>query len=487
MSTVLHYNIVTAMLLAAALTQAATNYVGQGGTPGGSYFTDIQAAVDASAPGDVVLVSNGVYATGQRITPGYALSNRIVMTKAITLRSVSGPAATIILGAAGAGGGNGNGALRGVFMTAGRLEGFTVSNGCTLTSGAELYNQNGGGVWLTNGCVVSNCVLRGNRAAVGGGGAYCCNGGTLSYCTIGANSAHEGGGVFCSHGGALADCAILMNTAAGDSYATGGGANCLYGGTLLRCTLFGNSSAAYGGGVYCYDGGFLAQCVISSNRAVTGGGVCVDEGGVLLSCVVSSNRVSGRGGGVYCFTTGALTNCLISSANSAAFGGGAYLREGGALQSCTIAGNLATSAGGGVVCSNGGAVVNTIVYGNTAPGAASNWLVNGVGAAFTYCCTAPTNTLPGGTACTDRDPLFADPAPPAVDYHLLEGSPCIDAGTNLPWMAGATDLDGNPRIIGGRVDMGCYEFVPEPAGLVCLITIYNLQITFWQRRRFRIE
>ena len=95
------------------------------GTPGGSYFTDIQAAVDASAPGDVVLVSNGVYATGQRITPGYALSNRIVMTKAITLSSVSGPAATIIIGAAGAGGGNGNGALRGVFMTAGRLEGFT--------------------------------------------------------------------------------------------------------------------------------------------------------------------------------------------------------------------------------------------------------------------------------------------------------------------------------------------------------------------------
>jgi hypothetical protein len=38
-------------------------------------------------------------------------------------------------------------------------------------------------------------------------------------------------------------------------------------------------------------------------------------------------------------------------------------------------------------------------------------------------------------------------------------------------MATALDLDGNPRIYAWheyRTDMGCYEFVPEPAGVVML-------------------
>ncbi|MCF7793527.1 MAG: hypothetical protein K9N09_06300 [Candidatus Cloacimonetes bacterium] len=60
------------------------------------------------------------------------------------------------------------------------------------------------------------------------------------------------------------------------------------------------------------------------------------------------------------------------------------------------------------------------------------------------------------------DPLFIDPD--NGDYRLLADSPCINAGTpdttglNLP----AYDLDGNPRIYDGTIDMGCYEWQGTP-------------------------
>jgi hypothetical protein len=44
------------------------------------------------------------------------------------------------------------------------------------------------------------------------------------------------------------------------------------------------------------------------------------------------------------------------------------------------------------------------------------------------------------------------------DYHLLPISPCVDAGDpSYQTEPNATDLDGNPRIIGDRVDIGAYE------------------------------
>jgi hypothetical protein len=66
-----------------------------------------------------------------------------------------------------------------------------------------------------------------------------------------------------------------------------------------------------------------------------------------------------------------------------------------------------------------------------------------------------------------NDPVFDSVN--ASDYRLLEGSPCIDASTNMPWMTGAMDLDGDPRIHDGTVDMGCYEWVPEPAAAVAAV------------------
>ena len=53
------------------------------------------------------------------------------------------------------------------------------------------------------------------------------------------------------------------------------------------------------------------------------------------------------------------------------------------------------------------------------------------------------------------NPLFAGPS----DFHLLPGSPAIDAGVNDP-ADGPTDLDGHARIQGTAPDLGAYEAMP---------------------------
>src|SRR5437773_7412462 len=61
--------------------------------------TNIQDAVDAAVAGEEILVTNGVYRTGSRAAPAMVPgTNRLAVTKALAIRSVNGPAVTVIQG-----------------------------------------------------------------------------------------------------------------------------------------------------------------------------------------------------------------------------------------------------------------------------------------------------------------------------------------------------------------------------------------------------
>ena len=60
------------------------------------------------------------------------------------------------------------------------------------------------------------------------------------------------------------------------------------------------------------------------------------------------------------------------------------------------------------------------------------------------------------TSLVGLDPLLVNPT--SGDLHLNTGSPAINAGENLPSsQMGTVDIDGNPRINNGTVDIGADE------------------------------
>ena len=233
-----------------------------------------------------------------------------------------------------------------------------------------------------------------------------------------------------------------------------GGARCLSGGQVSNCIFRWNDvdSAVRGGAAYnCYivantNGGAtecrLVGCTIESNSASTGAGAARCD---LERCYVRKNGTAmlGSGGGCYDCT---LKSCLLLG-NTALSGGGLYNCL---AYNCTIVSNTATASGGGAL---GSTLYNSIVQFN---GATTN--ANAENSSCQYCCVSPLP--PSGVGNFTNGPGFAAAA--AVDCDLAATAPCIDAGVAMPWMSGARDLSGDPRVQLGGVDVGAYEFRFEP-------------------------
>jgi len=209
-----------------------------------------------------------------------------------------------------------------------------------------------------------------------------------------------------------------------------------------------------GGGVYCVNG-LIKNCLITDNAAIgaSGGGIYFNNNGRAENCIIKNNNSDSQGGGIFFGNGGTLLNCLVVS-NSAPDGGGIYFNNTGTVQNCTVVMNSANGKGGGAYALNGGAMINSIIYFNTCDSGSNVYNILS-SALLTYCCVAP---LPAGEGNILTGPTFFNEA--NERFQLNRGSSCINVGTNLSWMAGAFDLDGNPRIVDGTVDIGAYEYIP---------------------------
>ena len=214
--------------------------------------TTIQDAIDAASPGVIVLVTNGVYATGGKTMAG-DLSNRVALTKPLAVVSMNGPAATVIQGAWDPTTTNGDMAVRCAWLTNGAvLSGFTLQGGATRATGDSFALQSGGGVWCasTNAAVIS-CVIASNAANYGGGGCYQ---GRIINCRIVGNRSQLGGGLYQAN---PQNCFVSGNTA----LQQGGGA---YESMLVNCTVADNCATFGGGGI---SGGTAQNCIVYYNTS----------------------------------------------------------------------------------------------------------------------------------------------------------------------------------------------------------------------------
>jgi parallel beta-helix repeat protein len=400
-------------------------------------YNNIQAAIDAAATGDTILVADGLY-------KGPGNRGLHIDGKNISLKSEYGPTNCIVDCE------NKNGAFfiytqHGVsqrLVLNGKVSAGCLIDGFTITNGRE---SRGAGIHCAEytSVAITNCLLYNNTAT------------------------YAGGAIYCDHNSApvITDCSMIDNTA----QSRGGALYCKDSDPILAgCTIANNVSQSYGAGIYC-DGSHMT----------------------IIDCTFSANAARYSGGAVYCrYSSPGFTNCVFDKNTSDYRAGALAFDYDGApvVTNCTFSANVTDYRGSAISCGNEieATITNCIFtkhpnyaiyrdYGASSPAIRYCLFYNNQDGDYfdgqtwnEYTGGYQINNLSAENEHNETgNPRFAF----TEDFHILSNSACIDRGTNDPFDAFSTDPDGNPRILDGDgnrtpiADIGAFEFNRELASI----------------------
>ncbi len=202
---------------------------------GNGDFSTIQAALDASAAWDVVLLEDGVYTdAGNR--------DVIVPDAALTICSRGGDPSTCWIDCEGSGL-----SPHRAFRFWGSAGQESMLRGIGVTGGHCGEEEPGGGAIYCTGASprIAGCLLYRNDGGNAGGALYCGNSSVaLVRCTLSGNDALEGGGVYCGGTGHPAlQASIVSFSGSGEAVHCDGSASP----ALSCCCVYGNAGGDWVG------------------------------------------------------------------------------------------------------------------------------------------------------------------------------------------------------------------------------------------------
>ena len=344
---------------------------------------------------------------------------------------------------------------------------FTIAD----TTGFHIYNSGRGGwngIRLSKAgcCQFDYCRFQYGKAAIDDdqdGGALrirMSDDVNISHSTLFCNFSREHGGALYAEDSKVGihDCKVCNNL----TYSRVDTIYFMYGGGMH----FRRSEVELTGGDFHHNTGETA----------IGGAVCFDSCAVIIDRCKFEYNYGINGGALYLIDSYdqpcSITNSLFAHNTSGHFGGGFAIRNSSPLiANLTVADNhsIGVNCGGIFFYQESSPILwNCIVYGNTNESVAEmpvqmwTWTYDDHAPEFHNCLVqygleniASYDRITVYENCIDEDPMFYDDSYLIVDHS----SPCYNGGSpDTPAeILNGFDLNGNPRVWDGIIDMGAYE------------------------------